>query len=137
MMIGEAVLFFNPSLSAYTKYYRKQAAQLFSKMRFVGAQFVPYLRDEIWKINATHSNKMAKILETEVQKLKGIKITQAVQGNGIFALVPHALIPLLQQQFFFYVWNESRGEVRWMTSFDTTEDEIYNFANLLRKLLNE
>jgi threonine aldolase len=137
MMIGEAVLFFNHELTLHSKYYRKQAAQLYSKMRFVGAQFVPYLRDGIWKINATHSNKMAKLLETEVRKLKGVEITQLVEGNGVFAIVPKVLIPQLQNEYFFYTWNEHRGEVRWMTSFDTTEEDILNFVNLLRKLLNE
>jgi threonine aldolase len=137
MMIGEAVLFFNPGLAINSKYYRKQAAQLYSKMRFVGAQFVPYLRDGIWKINATHSNRMAKILETEIRKLKGIEITQSVDANGIFAIVPKALIPQLQHEYFFYTWDESRGEVRWMTSFDTTEEDIMNFAHILKRLLNE
>jgi len=137
MMIGEAVLFFNQGLTLYTKYYRKQAAQLFSKMRFVGAQFVPYLRDEIWKINATHSNRMAKILESEVLKIKEVKITQLVQGNGVFAILPPELIPRLQQEYFFYRWDESRNEVRWMTSFDTTEEDILNFTKLIEKLLEE
>ncbi len=137
MMIGEAVLFLNPLLSANSKYYRKQAAQLFSKMRFIGAQFVPYLRDEIWKTNATHSNRMAKILEREIRKLKGVEITQPVEGNGVFAIVPTPLISRLQEEFFFYMWDESRSEVRWMTSFDTTEDDIMKFTGLLRILLNE
>lgn len=137
MMIGEAVLFFNPALTSHSKYYRKQAAQLYSKMRFIGAQFVPYLRDEIWKINATHSNRMAKILETEILKLKGIEITQSVDANGVFAIVPKELIPRLQQEYFFYTWDDHRGEVRWMTSFDTTEEDILDFAKLLRKLLSE
>ena len=137
MMIGEAVLFFNPKLALNSKYYRKQAAQLYSKMRFVGAQFVPYLKHEIWKTTALHANKMAKILETEVRKLKGIEITQPVDANGIFALVPKELIPQLQNEYFFYTWDESRGEVRWMTSFDTTEEDIMNFARILRSLLKE
>ena len=136
MMVGEAVLFFNPTLALQTKYFRKQAAQLFSKMRFVGAQFIPYLRDEIWKINASHSNRMAKILETEVRKLKEIEITQPVQGNGVFAIVPSAVIPKLQDQYFFYMWNEARNEVRWMTAYDTQEEDIYNFIKLLKNLLN-
>lgn len=135
MMIGEAVLFFNSDLAANSKYYRKQAAQLYSKMRFVGAQFVPYLKG-IWKTNALHSNKMAKILESEIRKLKGIEITQSVDANGIFALVPKALIPKLQEEYFFYTWDENRGEVRWMTSFDTTEEDILNFAKLIGELLN-
>jgi len=137
MMIGEAVLFFNKGLAIHSKYYRKQAAQLYSKMRFVGAQFVPYLKDGIWKVNATHSNRMAKILETEIRKLKGVEITQPVEGNGVFAIIPKALIPQLQGEYFFYNWNEQRGEVRWMTSFDTTEEDILNFTKILRKLLNE
>jgi threonine aldolase len=137
MMIGEAVLSFNPALTVHTKYYRKQAAQLYSKMRFVGAQFVPYLRDGIWKINATHSNNMAKMLENEVNKISRVEITQKVEGNGIFAVIPKNLINRLQQEYFFYTWDEYRGEVRWMTSFDTTEEDIINFARLLRNLLNE
>ena len=137
MMIGEAVLFFNPALSVHSKYYRKQAAQLYSKMRFVSAQFVPYLRDGIWKANATHSNRMAKILESEIRKLKGVEITQLVEGNGVFAIIPQEIIPKLQNEYFFYTWDDQRGEVRWMTSFDTTEEDILNFANLLRNLLNE
>lgn len=137
MMIGEAVLFFNPALAVHSKYYRKQAAQLYSKMRFIGAQFVPYLRDEIWKTNATHSNKMAKLLENEVRKLKGVTITQKTEGNGVFAVIPKAIIPKLQQEYFFYIWDEFRGEVRWMTSFDTTEAEVLNFSRLLGNLLEE
>ena len=137
MMIGEAVLFFNPALSKQSKYFRKQAAQLYSKMRFVGAQFVPYLRDEIWKTNAMHSNKMAKLLETEIRKIKGVEITQLVEANGVFALIPKTIIPKLQREYFFYTWNESRGEVRWMTAFDTTEEDILNFTKLLRELMTE
>jgi threonine aldolase len=137
MMIGEAVLFFNPKLAQYSKYYRKQAAQLYSKMRFVGAQFVPYLKLGIWKETATHANRMAKILETEVRKLKGIQITQNVDANGIFAIVPKELIPQMQQAYFFYPWDEMRGEVRWMTSFDTTEEDIMNFVAVIRRLLGE
>jgi len=137
MMIGEAVLFFNPALAAHTKYFRKQAAQLYSKMRFIGAQFVPYLRDEIWKDNATHANRMAKILETEVRKLKGVEITQTVEGNAVFAIIPAELISELQSEYFFYTWDDRRGEVRWMTSFDTTEGDIHSFTGLLRKLLKE
>ena len=136
-MIGEAVLIFNPALAIYTKYFRKQAAQLYSKMRFVGAQFVPYLRDGIWRMNATHSNKMAKMLESELSKIKGVKITQKVEGNGIFAIIPKTLIPKLQNEYFFYTWDEQRGEVRWMTSFDTTEEDILNFSKLIRELMND
>ncbi len=132
LMLGEAVLVFNPELSRNTKFFRKQAAQLFSKMRFISAQFIPYLEEEIWKSNALHSNNMAKLLVEMIKDIGKITVTQKVEANGVFAILPREVIPLIREEFFFYDWNESRGEVRWMTSFDTTEEDIRSFVSLLR-----
>jgi len=132
LMLGEAVLIFNSELSRHTKFFRKQAAQLYSKMRFVSAQFIPYLEDEIWKHNATHSNKMAKMLEGLISDINKITVTQKVEANGVFATLPRDVIPLIRKEFFFYDWDESKGEVRWMTSFDTTEEDIHSFVALLK-----
>lgn len=134
MMLGEAVVFFNQELTKQTKYIRKQSMQLFSKMRFVGAQFIAYFDNDLWKQNASHSNKMAKLLETEIAKIPEIEITQPVDANGVFAIVPRKIIAPLQEKFFFYIWDELKPEVRWMTSFDTTEKEIFEFVNLIKKL---
>jgi threonine aldolase len=136
MMMGEAVLFFNPGLTGLTKYIRKQSMQLYSKMRFVGAQFQAYFENDLWKKTASHSNKMAKLLEKEVAEIPEITITEPVEANGIFAAVPPEIIQPLQEKFFFYMWNEQRSEVRWMTSFDTTEKEIHDFVTLIKQLLN-
>ncbi|MFZ5432032.1 MAG: threonine aldolase family protein [Bacteroidota bacterium] len=135
MMMGEAVLFFNPALATETKYLRKQSMQLFSKMRFVSAQFLAYFTDGLWERSARHANRMAGLLESRVREIPGITITQKVEANGVFAIVPKPVIAPLQEKFFFYVWNEQTGEVRWMTSFDTTEDEIGQFAETLMALL--
>jgi threonine aldolase len=132
MMLGEAVLVFNPQLSVNTKFYRKQAAQLFSKMRFVSAQFIPYLENGIWETNALHANKMARKLADHVSRISKITITQKVEANGIFAILPKDVIPLIKKEYFFYDWDELRGEVRWMTSFDTTEDDINDMVALLK-----
>lgn len=137
MMMGEAVLFFNPELTPLSKYIRKQSMQLYSKMRFVGAQFSAYFEDELWKETASHSNKMAQLLKQEVEKIPEIKITQAVEANGVFAVVPRKIIEPLQEKFFFYIWDEQKSEVRWMTSFDTKEEEIFEFVELIKKLLKE
>ncbi|MBT3386243.1 MAG: low specificity L-threonine aldolase [Prolixibacteraceae bacterium] len=136
MMMGEAVLFFNPELTNLVKYIRKQSMQLFSKMRFVGAQFIAYFENDLWKETARHANKMAKLLEAEVSKIEEIKLTQKVGANGVFAVVPRNIIEPLQKQFFFYVWDEKKSEVRWMTSFDTTEKEIREFVALIKELIN-
>ncbi|MHA7108569.1 threonine aldolase family protein [Sunxiuqinia elliptica] len=135
LLMGEAVLFFNPDLTKYTKYIRKQNMQLFSKMRFVGAQFLAYFKNELWKTNAQHANQMAKLLEREILKLGKVQLTQETEANGVFAIVPTKIIPKLQEEYFFYVWDESRSEVRWMTSFDTTEEDIHGFVKLIDRLI--
>jgi threonine aldolase len=135
MMLGEAVLFFNPELTKLTKYIRKQSMQLYSKMRFVSAQFLAYFENDLWKRNATHSNRMARLLEQEVKKIPAIQLTQEVDANGIFAIVPAEIIPQLQEKYFFYMWDEHRSEVRWMTSFDTEEEDIFQFAALIKSLV--
>jgi threonine aldolase len=135
MMMGEAVLFFNSEVTANTKYIRKQSMQLYSKMRFVGAQFLAYFENNLWKETATHANKMAQLLKTEVEKISEIKITQPVFANGVFAIVPRHIIEPLQNRFFFYIWDDTKPEVRWMTSFDTTEEEIFEFVGMIKNLL--
>ncbi len=135
MMLGEAVIFFNPDLSTETKYVRKQSMQLYSKMRYIGAQFDAMLTNDLWLKTARHANKMAKLLEAEVLKIDKIKITQKVQSNGIWALIPKDKIEKLQEEYFFWVWDEHAGEVRWICSFDTTEEDINGFVALLKSEL--
>ncbi len=135
MMMGEAVLFFNPELTGYTKYLRKQSMQLYSKMRFVGAQFLAYFKNDLWHKTATHANRMAQLLKTEVEKIPEIQITQPVIANGVFAVVPRKIIEPLQEKFFFYIWDEAKPEVRWMTSFDTKEEEILEFVDMIKALV--
>ncbi len=135
MMYGEAVVFMREEFANDFKYLRKQGMQLASKMRYIAAQFERFLDDEIWLENASHANRMAKMLEAEVMKINGIQITQPVQSNAVFAILPKEIIPVLQEAFFFYVWNEATGEVRWMCSYDTTEEDVKNFASLLKKVM--
>lgn len=135
MMFGEAVIVFNPDAATYLKYFRKQAMQLHSKMRFIAAQFLALLTDDLWKQNAEHANRMAALLAAELRKSPEVRITQPVDANAIFAVFPEHIIAPLQEEQFFYVWNERRHEVRLMCSFDTTEEEIERFGKKLRSLL--
>lgn len=133
MMYGEAVVFFDKSLAKDFKYTRKQGTHLPSKMRFISAQFEALFSNDLWRQNAEHANRMAQVLAGELARLPQITITQKVEANGVFALVPKKYVPLLQKQYFFYVWNEGTSEVRLMTSFDTTEDDIADFVGLVKK----
>lgn len=137
MMFGEAVILFNTSLANQFNYIRKQSTQLHSKMRFIGAQFNALLSDELWKENAGHANAMAKLLEQKLQGVPGVTITQAVEANVVFATLPQKIIPILQDMCFFYVWNEDSAEARLMCSFDTTREEVINFAEKIRNLIAE
>jgi threonine aldolase len=133
MMYGEAILFLNKELGQDFKYIRKQGMQLASKMRFISAQFERYLSDNLWYKNAKHSNEMAQLLAQQIKDIPQIKITQKVEANGVFAIVPKEIIPELKQEYFFYDWDEARSEVRWMTSFDTKEEDIIKFVDLIKK----
>jgi threonine aldolase len=135
MMLGEAICFLRPGLDADFKYIRKQGMQLASKMRFISAQFIAYFRDDLWKKCASHSNTMAGILANKIMEINGLKITQPVQSNGVFVIIPHEVAEKVMQQFFFYPWDEKKSEYRLMTSWDTTEEDIEKFVKLLKSEL--
>lgn len=133
MMFGEAVLFFDKKRAVDFEYVRKQGMQLHSKMRFIAAQFERYLKDEVWKKNATHANRMAQQLAVQLDTIPQVKRTQPVDANGVFVVLPKEMISRMQERYFFHVWNEHTGEVRLMCSWDTEEAEINDFIALLKR----
>jgi threonine aldolase len=133
MMYGEAVVFFNRKFGNDFKYIRKQGMHLPSKMRFISAQFETLLSGDLWRRSATHANRMAQLLGSELAKVPNVKLTQPVEANGVFAEIPAKYVPALQKKYFFYVWNEETSECRFMASFDTTEEDIREFVALVRK----
>lgn len=137
MMYGEAVVFLNKELTSNFKYFRKQGMQLASKMRFVSAQFISFFTDNLYLESASHSNRMAQILYNEIKQFSCIKLVQPVQTNGVFAKVPKWLIEPLQEKYFFYTWDEDNNVVRWMTSFDTSEQDVMNFVTEIKRIISE
>ena len=127
----EAVVFPNEPPAGFA-WLRKQHAQLASKMRFLSAQVVAMLEDDLYLRAATHSNAMASLLATSVTAIPGITITRPVQANAVFASLPHALADAVRPDFPFYTWDESTSEVRWMCSWDTTEADITAFTTALQ-----
>ncbi len=110
--------------------------QLYSKMRFVSSQFNAFLENELWKKNAEHANKMTQLLAEQLKATPNFKITQKVETNEIFAIMPKKAIQSIQEKFFFYIWNETTNECRFVTSWDTTKQEVEDFAEKIRKELN-
>jgi threonine aldolase len=136
IMGGEAAVFFSPKLGADFLFLRKQAMQLASKMRFISAQLAALLTNDLWLANAEHSNRMARLLEKELGKIRQVKIVYKVEANGVFAQIPREAIPKLLERYFFYVWNEEESVVRWMCSFDTTEDDVKEFTKFVGETLS-
>lgn len=137
MMLGEAICFLKPGLSGDFKYIRKQGMQLASKMRFISAQYIGYFRNDLWKKCASHSNAMAKMLGDKLKPIQGITVTQKIESNGIFVIIPPDIAERIRSHYFFYPWDEKRSEWRLMCSWDTEETDIEDFVLLLKKELNQ
>ncbi|OJV85926.1 MAG: threonine aldolase [Bacteroidia bacterium 44-10] len=135
LMFGEALVPLRKELAENIKYYRKQTTQLYSKMRFISSQFIPYLNENIWLENAKRSNDAAQKLYREIKDVEGLEITQPVQSNALFLILPREISEKLRERYFFYDWDESRNEVRLVCSWDTTEGDIREFAGYLRELV--
>lgn len=133
---GEAVVYLNPALAQRAKFVRKMVNQLPSKMRFVAAQFNALLTDELWIRGAGHANEMATRLYEATCDIPGVEYDHAPQVNSLFAVIPAEAIAPLRDWCFFWDWDVSRHQVRWMTSWDTTQDDVDRFAAGVRHLLS-
>ncbi len=134
-MGAEAVVSFRPPGDGSLRYIRKQSMQLASKMRFLSAQFVALLSDGLWRANAEQANAMARRLAEGIGSVDGISIAYPVEANSVFAALPPPVTEALQQHYPFYVWDERSGVVRWMTSFDTTEEDVDAFVALVAETM--
>ena len=134
MMQGETVIAFRPELSDNLPYFRKQSAQLASKMRYLSAQFIPYLTDDLWLSNARHANQQAAKLVNILKQYPQVKFTQKPETNQLFFTLPKDVAQKLSEKYFFYYWNEAQCEIRLVTSWDTTDEDITGLDATLRAL---
>ncbi|MCW3041655.1 MAG: Threonine aldolase [Solirubrobacterales bacterium] len=128
---AEAVVFLTPGLDEGFLYLRKQSMQLASKGRFLAAQLIALLDGDLWLRSAQTANAAAARLAAGVRGLPGVRVTQAVEANAVFAILPPGVAESVMEQYPFYVWDEHTGEVRWMCSWDTTPDEVDGFVAAL------
>ncbi len=134
MLMGEAVVVLDAGAVDGIEYVRKLSTQLPSKMRFVSAQLIALYEDDLWHRSASHSNAMATRLHDRLSaalaagQVQGLVLTQPTETNAVFAILPPDVIEPLRERFGFYDWDATRSELRWMCSFDTTEDDVDAFA---------
>ena len=132
LLFGEVVIALNPAAAQGLIYLRKMNMQLASKMRFMSAQFIALLEGDLWLRSASHANAMASRLRAGVESIPGVELSQKTESNGVFAILPAGVADRLRTSFRFYDWNEAAREVRWMCSFDTTEDDVDSFIAAIR-----
>jgi threonine aldolase len=128
LLFGECVVVLSPGRVRSVRYLRKMSMQLASKMRFLSVQFEALLSGDLWLRGASHANAMARRLAEAVRDVDGVTVLRPVESNAVFALLPREVAERLQKRFRFYFWDEAKGEVRWMCSFDTTEADVDTFA---------
>jgi threonine aldolase len=134
-MAAESVVTFRPEEETALRFIRKQSMQLASKMRFVSAQYNALLTDDLWRHNATHANTMARRLADGITGVPGVTLAYPVEANGVFPVLPAQVTTALQEEFPCYVWEEATGVVRWMCSFDTTEDDVDSLVETVAGLM--
>jgi threonine aldolase len=135
MMYGETVVFCRPELAGIAPFVRKQLAQLPSKVRYISAQFLALLDDGLWLELAGHANRMAAELAARVRDLSAVELVHDTVVNSVFATLPADAIDALQKWCYFYVWDEGRQQVRWMTAWDTEPSDVETFASGVRAVL--
>ncbi|MEU5583293.1 low specificity L-threonine aldolase [Streptomyces huasconensis] len=131
LLFGECVVILDPSRVSGLPYLRKRSTHLASKMRFLSVQFEALLEGDLWKRNASHANAMAARLGSLLSGLNGVTVTRPVEANSVFAALPRTVLARLLDRYTIYTNDESRGEVRLMCSFDTTERDVDAFGAAL------
>ena len=135
MLGAEAVLLRRGVASPRAAYLRKQATQLPSKQRYVSAQFVEALETGLWIETASHANAMAQRLYNALSDISSLQISPPAV-NSLYPILPPAVKGALQDWNFFWDWDVSRSQVRWMTSWDTSEADVDAFAAGVRAALS-
>ncbi len=137
LMMGEALIYFDTKLVQNFFRLRKQSFQHISKMRFIAAQFLAYFKDDLWIKNAKHANAMAQYFAQELDKIPTVKVSRKTEANAVFAIMPPQLIEKLQEVYYFYEFNPRIHEIRLMSSFATTKEDIDIFIEKAKELQKE
>lgn len=136
MMGAEAVLLRRSVASPRAAYLRKSSTQLPSKMRYASAQFVEALSTGLWLETAAHANAMARRLHDALRHVESLRLSPP-QVNSMYPVLPAVAKRALQDWNFFWDWDESVGQVRWMTSWDTSTEDVDRFAAGVLHFLGE
>jgi threonine aldolase len=134
LMGAEALLIFNPLLQEGSDHLQKQTLQLLSKMRYVSAQYIPFFKLELWHTLATHANQKAQEIASLIKETPHLSLSYPVETNQLFFTAPASWIPLIQEKISCYLWNHEKNEVRFITSWNTSDQDVKEVRALFTEL---
>jgi threonine aldolase len=126
-LVGDCIVVLNPDRVRGLPYLKKACTQLPSKSRFISAQALALLAEDLWLRNADHANEMARELGRGLADLPEVRIVHPVEANAVFASLPESMITALRGHYEFATWDVDRGVVRLMTAFDTEPGDVRAF----------
>jgi threonine aldolase len=132
-LAAEAVVVFDPALFDQLGFRARRAGHVFSKSRFIAAQLAAYLEDGLWLRLAAHANRMAGRLAEGLRTLSGVELLHPVEINELFLRMPEPMIEGLQSAGFG-LYDRGGGEVRLVTAFNTTAEQVDGFISAARRL---
>ncbi|MEO5973725.1 MAG: beta-eliminating lyase-related protein [Ilumatobacteraceae bacterium] len=135
-VFGEAVVFLNPDLGLRAHFIRKQVTQLHSKMRFISAQYNALLTDNLFIDLGVRANAAAQRLYDATHHIGSLGLTQPPEANSLFPTISDPVKTQLQEWSFFWDWDESKQQVRWMTAWDIEPTDVDDFAAGVKTLID-
>lgn len=131
---AEALLIFNDSLQVGSDHLQKQTLQLLSKMRYVSAQYIPFFQNDLWKTLASQANTQAHKLAAAMKAIPHLSLSYPVETNQIFFTAPASWLPLILEELFCYPWNQEKNEIRFITSWNTSDQDVKTVESILSKI---
>jgi threonine aldolase len=126
LMGAESLLIFNPELHEGSDHLHKQTLQLLSKQRYLSAQYKPFFQNDLWHSLAKQANQKAQEIASSIKTIPHLALSYPVETNQIFFTAPASWIPLIQEKIFCYPWDKDRNEIRFITSWNTSEEDVKN-----------
>jgi len=134
LMGAESLLIFNPLLQEGSDHLQKQMLQLLSKMRYASCQYIPLFTNHLWRDLAHHANKKAREIASILKAFPELSLSYPVETNQIFFSAPASWIPMIQEDIFCYPWNQEKREIRFITSWNTTENNIREIQSIFENI---
>lgn len=134
LMGAEALVIFNPKLEQGSDHQHKQTLQLMSKMRFLSAQYIPFIKDNLWHSLAKHANQKAQQIAEIIQSIPQLSLSYPVETNQIFFTAPSSWISLIQEEIACHLWDHEKNEIRFIASWSTSDEDVASVKTILTKI---